>query len=71
MIGTNTSPNAPDQLPGRLQRLHATKRENAGPVNCIRWLGDRQEVVYLPLGFFGLTVMSYFGNVTERSKRSL
>jgi len=29
-------PNAPDQLPGRLQRLQRAKNQNAGPVNCIR-----------------------------------
>jgi len=33
-------PNDQDQLPGRLQLLHATKPRNAGPVNCIRWFGD-------------------------------
>jgi hypothetical protein len=35
-----TPPNVKDPLPGRLQRLHATDRENAGPVNCIRWFGQ-------------------------------
>ncbi len=34
------TPNASDQLPGRLQGLYAAERRNAGPVNCIRWLGD-------------------------------
>ena len=29
-------PNAPDQLPGRLERLQPTENQNAGPVNCIR-----------------------------------
>src|SRR5262249_48174508 len=32
-------PNAPDQLPGRLQRLQPIEDQNAGPVNCIRWFG--------------------------------
>ena len=32
-------PNAPDQLPGRLQRRQPTKNQNAGPVNCIRLFG--------------------------------
>jgi hypothetical protein len=32
------TPNGKDQLPGRLQRLHTSEGENAGPVNCIRWL---------------------------------
>ena len=27
-------------------------------------------MIYLPLGFLGLMVMSYFGNVADRSKRA-
>jgi len=38
---------------------------------AIENLGDRQEMVYLPLGFLGLMVMSYFGKLAERSKRAL
>ena len=34
-------------------------------------LGDRQVLIHLPLGRLGLIVMSYFGNVAERSKRAL
>jgi hypothetical protein len=52
--------NDTNQLPGRLQRLLATERENAGPVNCTRSFGDviRPEstpnpIVFAPL--FSLT----------------
>jgi transposase len=34
-------------------------------------LGERQEKNYLPLGCFGLIVISYLGSVAERSKRAL
>src|SRR5262249_52963105 len=33
--------------------------------------GDWQGIVYMPLGFFGLMVISYFGKVADRSKRAL
>jgi len=32
-------PNVPDQLPGRLQRLHVSESKNAGPVNLIGLFG--------------------------------
>src|SRR4051794_20901915 len=34
-------------------------------------LGEGQKKSYLPLGFSGLMVMSYFGKVAERSSRAL
>jgi hypothetical protein len=33
-------PNDTTQQPGRRERRHATESQNAGPVNCIRSLGD-------------------------------
>jgi hypothetical protein len=33
----------------------------------IHSLGDRHKMVYLPRGFLGLIVMSYFGKVADRS----
>ena len=33
-------------------------------------LGDRQNMFYLPRGFLGLIVMSYFGKVADRSNRA-
>ena len=35
------------------------------------WLGEGQAENYPPLGFFGLMVMSYFGNAADRSRRAL
>jgi hypothetical protein len=35
MIGTNTSPNEIDKLPGRLQGRYRLKSRDAGPVNFI------------------------------------
>ena len=37
----------------------------------VREKGDWQGKVYMPLGFFGLMVISYFGKVADRSKRAL
>ena len=34
-------------------------------------LGDRQELIYLPFGRLGFIVMSYLGNIVERSRRAL
>jgi hypothetical protein len=39
-------------LPGRLQRLDATEKEKAGPVNCIRWFGDDSYPKSTPDAFF-------------------
>jgi hypothetical protein len=36
-------PDDKDQLPGRLRELQTTEHRHAGPVNCIRPLG---EVIY-------------------------
>jgi hypothetical protein len=33
----NLTPNAKDQLPGRLEWRRSPKRRDADPVNCIRW----------------------------------
>ena len=49
LVGAGVPPNDPDQLPGRLQRLHISEGENAGPVNCIRWFGLK--IVNSPVSF--------------------
>ncbi len=36
---SNRLHNAQDQLPGRLRGLQISESRNAGPVNCIPWLG--------------------------------
>jgi hypothetical protein len=33
----------------------------------VEYFGDRQNMFYLPRGFLGLIVMSYFGKVADRS----
>ena len=70
-----------DQLRGRFERLCSDVADavNAAPagqvINAseekVRDLGERQGKSYLPLGFRGVMVMSYLGNVAERSRRAL